>query len=65
MRIFTGLLKKNRLEKIVSPMKKSAELHASTKQSFAWPRFFEANGISIAFSREIDVETGESISEKV
>ena len=44
------MLKKNRLEKLASPVKKSA-----------WRRFFEVNGISIVFSREIDVETGESI----
>ena len=65
MRIFSGLLKKNRLEKLVSPMKKSAQLHASNKQNFACRRFFEVNGISIVFSGERDVETGESIFEKV
>ena len=46
-------------------MKKSAQLHASNKQNFASPRFFKVNGISIVFSREGDVETGESIFEKV
>ena len=65
MRIFSGLLKKNRLEILVSNMKKSAQLHASNKQNFASPRFFKVNGISIVFSREGDVETGESIFEKV
>ena len=46
-------------------MKKSAQLHASNKQNFACRRFFEVNGISIVFSGERDVETGESIFEKV
>ena len=33
----------------------------TTKQNFAWRPFFEVNGISIIFSRETDVKTGESI----
>ena len=45
----SGLLKKNRLEKLVSCVKRSAYLHASTKQNFVWRRFSEVNGISIIF----------------
>ena len=59
------MLKKNPPEKIVSPVKRSAWLHAFTKQNFAWQRFSEVNRISIIFSQEIDVETGESKFEKV
>ena len=40
-------------------------LYEVLSQNFAWRRFFEINEISITFSREVDVETGESISEKV
>ena len=61
----SGLLKKNRLEKLVSPVKRSTYLHASTKQNFAWRCFFEVNRIPIIFSRELDDETGKSIFEKV
>ena len=53
----SGLLKKNQLEKLVSPVKRSAQLHASTKQNFAWWCFFEVNGISIIFSREIEIKS--------
>ena len=59
------LLKKNRLANLVSPVKRSASLHASNKQNFAWRRCFEVNRISIIFSRGIDVGTGESIFEMV
>ena len=59
------LLKKNQLEKLISPMKRSTYLHTSTMQNFARQHFFEVNGISIIFSREINDETGESIFEKV
>ena len=59
------LLKKNRLEKLVSPVKRSTYLHASTKQNFAWRCFFEVNRIPIIFSPELDDETGRSILEKV
>ena len=45
----SGLLKKNRLEKLVSRVKRSAYLHASTKQNFLWRRFSEVNRISIIF----------------
>ena len=31
----SGLFKKNRLEKLLSPVERSAQLHASTKQNFA------------------------------
>ena len=56
-----GIVKENRLEKLVSPVKRSAYLHGSTKQKFSWRCFFEVNGIFIIFSREIDVKTGESL----
>ena len=44
------MLKKNRLEKLVS-----------TLQNFARRRFFDVNGVSIVISRERDVETRENI----
>ena len=59
------LLKKNRLEKLAYPVKRSTYLHASAKQNFAWRCFFEVNRIPIIFSRELDDETGKSIFEKV
>ena len=40
---------------------KSAWLHASTRQNFAWWQFFKVNGIIIIFSWEKDIKTGESI----
>ena len=58
------IVKEKRLEKLVSPVKKSAYLHASTKQILP-------GGVSLKpteyliFLREIDFETGESIFEKV
>ena len=39
-----------RLEKLVSPVKKSALLHASIRQNFAWWHFFDVNGVSIVIS---------------
>ena len=62
-KIMISLLKKNRLEKLASPVKRSTQLLASTKQTFAWQSFIEVSGISIIFSREIDM--GESIFEKI
>ena len=56
--------KKNRLEKLVSLVKRTAWLHASTLQNFARRHFSDVNEVSIVFSWEIDIETGESI-EKV
>ena len=55
------MLTKNRLEKLVSPVKRSAWLHAFTLQNFARRYFFDVNEISIVFSWEIDIKTGESI----
>ena len=55
------MLKKNWLEKLVFPVKRSALLHASTLQNFARRFFFDANEVSIVFSWEIDIKTGESI----
>ena len=55
------MLLKNRLEKLVSPVKKSALLHASIRQNFACRHFFDINGVSIIISRERDVETGEDM----
>ena len=55
------MLKKNRLEKLVSSVKRSALLYASTLQNFAGQHFFDVNEVSIVFLREIDIETGESI----
>ena len=53
-----GLLKKNRLEKLVSPVKRSPYLHASAKQNFAWRCFFDVNEIPIIISLEIDAKQG-------
>ena len=55
------MLKKTRLEKLVFPVKRSALLHAYTLQNFARWYFFDVNEVSIAFSWEIDIKTGESI----
>ena len=55
------MLKKNRLGKPVSPVKRSALLHASTLQNFARRHFFDVNEVSIVFSWEIDIKTGEGI----
>ena len=43
------MLKKNRLEKLVSPVKRSAWLYASTLQNFAG-HFVDVNEISFVFS---------------
>ena len=42
--------KKNRLEKLASPVKISARLYASTLQSFARRHSFSVNGVSIVIS---------------
>ena len=55
------MLKKKRLENLVSPVKRSALLHASTLQKFARRHFFDVNEVSIVSSWEIDIKTGESI----
>ena len=55
------MLMKNWLEKLFSPVKRSALLHASTLQNFARPYFFDVNEVSIVLSWEIDIKTGESI----
>ena len=56
-----GMLKKNRLEKLVFPVKWSVWLYASTLQNYARRQFFDVNGVSIVISREKDVETGENM----
>ena len=60
----SGMLKKNRLEKLVSPVIRSALLHASTFQDFARQYFFAVQEVSIVFSWEIDIKTGR-VFEKV
>ena len=45
-----GNVKKKQIEKLVSPVKKSAGLHASTLQNFATQHFFDVNEVSIVFS---------------
>ena len=55
------MLKKNELEKLVSAMKRSAWLQASILQNFARRHFFDVIEVSIVFSSEIDIKTGESI----
>ena len=57
----SGMLKKNRQEKLVSPVKRSALLHASTLQNVARQHFFNVNEVSIVFSWEIDTKTGKNI----
>ena len=42
-----GMLTKNRLEKLVSLLKRSAWLHASTLQNFARRHFFDVNEVCI------------------
>ena len=46
----TEMLKKTRLEKLVSAVKWSAWLYASTLQNFARRHFFDVNGVSIVIS---------------
>ena len=46
----SGIFKKNWLEKLVSPVKRSALLHASTLQNFTRRHFFDVNEIFIVFS---------------
>ena len=55
------MLKKNELEKLVSAVKRSAWLQASILQNFARRHFFDVIEVSIVFSSEIDIKTGESI----
>ena len=57
----SGMLKKNWLEKFVSPMKRSPWLYASGLQKLARRHFFDINEVSIVFSWEIDIKTGDSI----
>ena len=54
------MLKKTQLEKLVSPVKWSAWLYASTLQNFARWHFFDVNRVSIVISWEGDVEMGEN-----
>ena len=61
IRGISEMLKKNRLEKLISPVKWSAWLHASTLQNFARRHFFDVNGVSIVILWERDVETGENM----
>ena len=56
-----GMLKKNRLEELVSLGRRSAWLHASILQNFARWHFFDVNKVSNVFSWEIVIKTGESI----
>ena len=46
----SGILKKNWLEKLVSPVKRSALIHASILQNFTRRHFFDLNKIFIVFS---------------
>ena len=55
------ILKKNRLEKLVFPVKWSAWLYASTLQNFARQHFFNVNEVSIVILWERNVETGENM----
>ena len=53
-------VKKKQLGKLVSPVKRSTWLYASTFQNFARRHFFGVDGVSIVIARERDVEKGES-----
>ena len=55
------MLKKNHLEKLVSPVKWGACLCASTLQSLARRYFFDVNRVYVVISWERDVETGENM----
>ena len=55
------MLKKNRLEKLVSPMKWSAWVYRSTLQNFAGQHSFDVNGVSVLISWVRDVKTGENM----
>ena len=57
-------LKKNRLEELLSPVKWSAWLYASTLQNFARRYFFAVNGVSIVILWERDIEMGENMWKK-
>ena len=46
----SGMLKKNRQKKLVSPVKRSAWLHAYALQNFARRNFFDVNDVSIVLS---------------
>ena len=59
----SGELKKNRLEKLVSPV--IPRFHASTLQNFARRYFYDVNEVSIVFSRTTDIKTGESIRKRL
>ena len=61
----SGELKKNRLEKLVSPVKRSSWFYASTLQNFARRYFYDVNKVSIVFSRTTDIKTGESIRKRL
>ena len=54
----SGLLKKSRLGKLLPPLKGYALLYVSTKETFAWPRFFQVSEISIIFSRQKELKRG-------
>ena len=55
------MLKKNRLEKLLSLVKRSAWIRVSTLQNFAKRHLFDVNEVSIVFPWEIDIKTGKSI----
>ena len=48
------MLKENRLEKLVYPVKRSAWLHASPLRNFARRHFFDVHGI-ISFKQSISI----------
>ena len=55
------MLKKNRLEKLVSLLKWGAWLYTSSFENFARRYFFDVNELSSVFSWEKDVNTGETM----
>ena len=52
------IVKEKPTRKFVSRVKRSAQLHASTKQNFARRCFFEVNGISVIFSLARELKLG-------
>ena len=55
------MLKKKRLEKLVSPAKWRAWLYTSALQNVDKQHFFDVSGVSVVISWERDVEMGENM----
>ena len=60
-----GIVKEKPTRKNCFSREKKRAASRIYQANFAWRRFFEVNGTSIIFSRDIDVKTVKSIFEKV